>query len=296
VIRLLQFGTSGQVARAMIAASEGRAQLTALSRADCNLEQPGAVARAFFNSPQPDIVVNAAAYTAVDKAEADAPLAFRVNCEAVREMAQACAARKIPLIHISTDYVFDGEKAGPYREDDAVNPLNVYGRSKLAGENALRETWDAHVILRTSWVYSPWGTNFVRTMLRLGVERDELRIVCDQVGGPTSALQIADTILTVATALRGTSPADRYGTFHLAVDGVTSWAGFAERIFAGVADWLPVKARVVPISASEYPSPTRRPGNSRLDCSKLRAHFGIAPGPWENALSAVLEEIKRGAT
>lgn len=280
----------------MVAAAEGRVRLTALSRADCNLEQPGAVARAFSSSPQPDIVVNAAAYTAVDKAEQDESLACRINCEAVREMAQACAARKIPLIHLSTDYVFDGEKTEPYREDDVVNPLNVYGRSKLAGEIALRETWNAHVILRTSWVYSPWGTNFVRTMLRLGVERDELRVVCDQVGSPTSAFQIAEAILTVAIALRGERPEDHYGTFHFAADGVTSWAGFAERIFAGVADWLPVRARVVPIAASEYPSPTKRPGNSRLDCGKLRARFGIAPDPWVNALGAVLEEIKRGAT
>lgn len=280
----------------MVAAAGERVRLTALSRADCNLEQPGAVARALSNSPQPDIVVNAAAYTAVDKAEKEPSLAFRLNCEAVREMAQVCAARNIPLIHISTDYVFDGQKDGPYREDDAANPLNVYGKSKLAGEIILRETWDAHVILRTSWVYSPWGTNFVRTMLRLGMERDELRIVCDQVGSPTSALQIADAILTVATTLCGAYPADHYGTFHLAADGMTSWAGFAERIFAGVADWLPVKARIVPIAASEYPSPTKRPKNSRLDCSKLRAGFGITSGPWENALSAVLEEIKRGAT
>lgn len=280
----------------MVAAAEGRVQLTALSRADCNLEQPGAVDRALSNFLRPDVVVNAAAYTAVDKAEEDASRAFRINGEAVREMAEACAARNIPLVHLSTDYVFDGGKVGPYREDDTVNPLNVYGQSKLAGEIALRETWNAHVILRTSWVYSPWGTNFVRTMLRLGVERDELRIVCDQIGSPTSAYQIADAILTVAEALHGTCPADYHGTFHFTTDGVTSWAGFAERIFASVADWLPVKARVIPIPASEYPSPTKRPVNSRLDCGKLGERFGIVPGPWENALSAVLEEIKRGAT
>jgi dTDP-4-dehydrorhamnose reductase len=280
----------------MIAVADGRARLTALSRTDCDLERPGAIGRAISNSPLPDIVVNAAAYTAVDKAERDVSLAFRINCDAVREMAEACAARNIPLVHISTDYVYDGEKADPYREDDAVNPLNVYGRSKLAGEIALRETWNAHVILRTSWVYSPWGTNFVHTMLRLGVERDELRIVCDQVGSPTSAFQIAEAILTVATALREASPADYYGTFHFAADGVTSWAGFAERIFASVADWLPVRARVVPIIASEYSSPAKRPGNSRLDCGKLRARFGTVPGPWENALGAVLEKIKRGTT
>jgi len=296
VIRLLQFGTSGQVARAMIAVADGRVSLTALSRADCNLERPGAVARTLSDLPQPDIVVNAAAYTAVDRAERDEALAFRINAEAVREMAQACAERNIPLIQISTDYVFDGEKAQPYREEDAVNPLNAYGRSKLAGETALREAWDAHVILRTSWVYSAWGTNFVRTMLRLGAERDELRVVCDQIGSPTSAFQIADAILTVATALRGAGPQDHYGTFHFAADGVTSWAGFAQQIFAGVADWLPIRARVIPITASEYVSPAKRPGNSRLDCGKFRAHFGMVPGPWTNALSVVLEEIKRGAT
>jgi dTDP-4-dehydrorhamnose reductase len=280
----------------MIAAADGRARLTALSRADCDLERPGAVARAISNSPLPDIVVNAAAYTAVDKAERDVSLAFRINCDAVREMAEACAIRNIPLVHISTDYVYDGEKADPYREDDVVNPLNVYGRSKLAGEIALRKTWDAHVILRTSWVYSPWGTNFVRTMLRLGAERDELRVVCDQIGSPTSALQIADAILTVASGICGARPADRYGTFHFAADGVTSWSGFAQQIFAGAAGWLPIRARIVPITALAYSSPTKRPQNSRLDCSKIRTLFGIVPGPWSNALGAVLEEIERGAT
>lgn len=233
----------------------------------------------------PAIVVNAAAYTAVDKAEDDADAAFRTNAEAPGVLAHACALRDIPFVHYSTDYVFDGQGSRPYREDDPTAPLGVYGASKLAGEDAVRSAGGRHLILRTAWVYGRHGHNFMKTMLRLGADRDELRVVADQIGTPTPAPLIAD----VTTELLGLQDAPS-GTFHLTPRGQTSWHGFAEAIFEeALARGLISRApKVTPIATSDYPTPARRPGNSRLDIGKLEGVLGHALPEWRVGLKQVL--------
>ena len=233
----------------------------------------------------PAIVVNAAAYTAVDKAEDDVDAAFRTNAEAPGVLARACALRDIPFVHYSTDYVFDGQGSRPYREDDPTAPLGVYGASKLAGEDAVRSVGGRHLILRTAWVYGQHGHNFMKTMLRLGAERDELRVVADQVGTPTPAALIAD----VTTELLGLRDAPS-GTFHLTPRGETSWHGFAEAILeeALARGLIPRAPKVIPIATSDYPTRARRPGYSRLDIGRLEQVLGRALPEWRTGLRQVL--------
>ena len=238
---------------------------------------------------RPDVVVNATAYTAVDRAEDDPDAAFRANAEAPGRLARVCAARGISLLHYSTDYVFDGSATRPYREDDPTCPLGVYGASKLAGEDAISASGAHHVILRTAWVYGLHGHNFLRTMLRVGAERDELRVVDDQVGSPTPAWLLADT---TATILR--RPVQRTGLWHLTATGSTSWHGFATAIFEGaVARGLIAKApKVVPIPTSEYPTPAKRPAYSVLDTGAIQRDFGIALPAWADALDETLDRMR----
>ena len=236
----------------------------------------------------PGVVVNAAAYTAVDKAETERDAAFRANAEAPGVLARACARRDALLVHYSTDYVFDGSGTRPYREDDPTAPLGIYGASKLAGEQAIRESGARHVILRTAWVYAAHGRNFLLTMLRLAKERDELRVVADQVGTPTSAALIADTTAGILS-----QPFRDSGVWHLTARGQTSWHGFAAAIMEeatarGLLDRVP---RVVPIATSDYPTPARRPAYSCLDTTALAADFGLHPPAWQTGLSAVLDSI-----
>ena len=233
----------------------------------------------------PAIVVNAAAYTAVDKAEDDVDAAFRTNAEAPGVLARACALRDIPFVHYSTDYVFDGQGSRPYREDDPTAPLGVYGASKLAGEDAVRSVGGRHLILRTAWVYGRHGHNFMKTMLRLGADRDELRVVADQVGTPTPAALIAD----VTTELLGLRDGPS-GTFHLTPRGETSWHGFAEAVFEeALARGLISRApKVIPIATSEYPTRARRPAYSCLDIGKVEAHVGRRLPDWADSLRRVL--------
>ena len=233
----------------------------------------------------PAIVVNAAAYTAVDKAEDDVDAAFRTNAEAPGVLARACALRDIPFVHYSTDYVFDGQGSRPYREDDPTAPLSVYGASKLAGEDAIRAAGGRHLILRTAWVYGQHGHNFMKTMLRLGAERDELRVVADQVGTPTPAALIAD----VTAELLGLRDAPS-GTFHLTPRGETSWHGFAEAILeeALARGLIPRAPKVIPIATSDYPTRARRPGYSRLDIGRLEQVLGRALPEWRTGLRQVL--------
>ena len=233
----------------------------------------------------PAIVVNAAAYTAVDKAEDDVDAAFRTNAEAPGVLARACALRDIPFVHYSTDYVFDGQGSRPYREDDPTAPLGVYGASKLAGEDAIRAAGDRHLILRTAWVYGRHGHNFMKTMLRLGADRDELRVVADQVGTPTPAALIAD----VTAELLGLRDAPS-GTFHLTPRGETSWHGFAEAVFEeALACGLISRApKVIPIATSDYPTRARRPVYSCLDIGKVEAHVGRRLPEWSDSLRRVL--------
>lgn len=250
----------------------------------CDLMQRGELARV-VQETQPDIVVNAAAYTGVDKAESDREAAFRVNAGAVEELARVCAARGIPLVHYSTDYVFDGQASRPYLPDDATSPLGVYGKSKLDGEVAIRASGARHLILRTAWVYGLHGHNFLKTMLRAGSERDELSVVSDQIGSPTPAWLIAD----ITAKILGQGIGDG-GTHHLVASGQTSWHGFAEAIFneAVMAGRLSQKPVVRAISTGEYPSLTKRPAWSVLDTASLEALYGIRTPDWRHALAVTL--------
>lgn len=236
----------------------------------------------------PTVVVNAAAYTAVDKAEEDRDAAFRANAESPGALARWCAAHDVPLVHYSTDYVFDGQGTVPYAVDAPTAPLGVYGASKLAGEEAIRAAGGQHLIFRTAWVYASHGRNFLLTMLRVGAQRDELRVVADQIGTPTSAALIADV---TAQVLRQESKAS--GTWHLTAVGQTSWHGFAEAIFARAvaAGLLPRAPQVVAIPTSEYPTPARRPAYSCLDTTTLRRDFGVDLPSWETALDRVIAEL-----
>lgn len=239
------------------------------------------------------VVVNAAAYTAVDKAEEEEALAHAVNAEGPAALARGCAAAGAALIHVSTDYVFDGSKTGEYVETDPVSPLGAYGRTKLAGERAIAETLPRHAILRTAWVYSPFGHNFVKTMLRLA-DRERLTVVADQRGKPTSAEDLADAILAIAPRLAEAPAGDEaFGVFHCSGAGATHWAGFAEAIFEGALErgMIPSAPEVARIATAEYPTPAARPANSALDCSKLIRVFGVEPTPWPTALARTLDRL-----
>ena len=251
-----------------------------------------------FNEPEalavlldrvsPDWVVNAAAYTAVDRAEEDRDAAWRANAEAPGLIARWCATAGVPLVHYSTDYVFDGQGTRPYREDDVTAPLGVYGASKLAGEEAVRAAGGRHLIFRTAWVYASHSANFLRTMLRVGAERDVLRVVADQVGTPTPAALIADVTAQVLQ-----HPGMLSGTWHLTANGETSWHGFAEAIFAaavaqGVLERAP---KVEPITTAEYPTPAKRPAFSHLDVRKLESDFAIRLPGWQEGLQRVMAQL-----
>jgi dTDP-4-dehydrorhamnose reductase len=294
-MRLLVIGRTGQVARALIdeAAKSGVA-LVAVGRPDLDLAQPASLVRA-IDDARPDVVVNAGAYTAVDKAEAEPESAFAVNATGAGAIAAAAAAAGLPLIHLSTDYVFSGDKMTPYTEDDRPDPQSVYGRSKLQGEGAVALANPAHVILRTAWIHAPQGANFVRTMLRLAGERDAVSVVGDQRGTPTYAPDIAEAIFAVARRLA--APGDRrawYGVFHMVATGETSWAGFAEAVFAASAARGGPSARVVPITTADYPTPARRPANSRLDSSRFNAVFDHVLPSWQSGVERCVQACLGG--
>ena len=239
----------------------------------------------------PSLVINAAAYTAVDQAESEPDHAFKVNRDGPAFLASSCANAGIPLIHISTDYVFDGRKAGPYVETDPICPLGVYGKSKAAGEAEIRERLSLHIILRTSWLYGVHGRNFVKTMLGLGREKEVIRVVADQYGCPTYAADLAEAVLAMGYRLsEGNS--DYWGTYHFCGSGVTSWHGFAERVFelAKQYDSFVVK-KVVPVTTPEYPTRARRPANSVLSCSLLCNTFDILPRPWQESVALAIRSL-----
>nr|WP_247887233.1 dTDP-4-dehydrorhamnose reductase [Azospirillum sp. SYSU D00513] len=283
-------GNTGQVGRELTRAAWPQGvELVSAGRADLDITDAASV-RGFFAAAAPDLVINATANTAVDRSESEPEAAFAVNAEAPRHMAEAAGERGIPLIHYSTDYVFDGSKAGAWTEEDAVNPLGVYGASKEAGERAVRAAQPRHAILRTAWVYSAFGHNFAKTMLRVGAERDELRVVADQHGCPTAAAEIARA--TVPVAMRFLTGEDApWGTYHLAGAGATTWHGFAERIFDLAAPALGRRPVVHAIATADYPTPTRRPANSVLDCTKLERTFGVRLRPWEEPVAEVVAEL-----
>ena len=276
---ILVFGKTGQVARELIRARD----VTAVGRDDADLSDPAACA-ALVRSLAPDAVINAAAFTDVDGAEAQQALATVINGDAPGAMARAATQLGIPFVHISTDYVFDGAGNVPWRPADPTSPIGAYGRSKLAGEQAVAAAGGAFAILRTSWVFSAHGTNFVKTMLRRGRERDQLSVVTDQIGGPTPAAAVASALLQMAD---GVSDGGRSGIYHFAGTPCLSWAGFAKEIFAQAG----LSVEVQGIKSSAYPTPARRPANSRLDCRDIARVFGIQPPDWRAALALVLTDL-----
>jgi dTDP-4-dehydrorhamnose reductase len=292
-MRLLIAGWQGQVARALVELAPSAADIDAFAvgRPGLDLCEAATITRAVTDF-KPDVVINSAAYTAVDKAESEVEAAFALNRDGARRLAEAAERRSAIIIHISTDYVFDGSKAGPYVESDPVAPLNVYGRSKLEGEEGVRATNPRHIIARTSWVFSPTGTNFVRTMLRLAGERPSLRVVDDQVGNPTYAPHLAQALLGIARQVVGRPAGDAaWGTYHLAGAGATSWCGFAREVFKASAAQGGPSAAVAPIPTSEYPTPARRPLNSRLDCAKAQSAFGVSLPDWRDGATACVAQL-----
>lgn len=291
--RILLTGSKGQVGRALQQTLAQLGQVTALDRHALDLADRDAICKT-VRECRPELIINAAAYTAVDRAETEADLAMAVNGIAPGVLAEEAKRLGAQLVHYSTDYVFDGSKPTPYTEADIPNPLNVYGKTKLAGEQAIRATGVAHHILRTSWVYAAEGANFLNTMLRLAKERPELRIVDDQTGAPTWARAIAELTTQILSAgLRGEDP--RHGLYHLTATGAVTWFGFAQAILAEVQK-TPGRAvpRLIPITTAEYPLPARRPANSRLDTSRLTETFGIRPAPWQEMLAQCLNEKRSG--
>jgi dTDP-4-dehydrorhamnose reductase len=280
-------GANGQLTRALReATAPADMAITFAGRPELDLLDSGSIRRA-FDAARPNFVVNAAAYTAVDKAQSEPDAAFAINDAAVSEIAHSCAQLGAPLIHVSTDYVFSGDKATAYVETDPTGPINVYGQSKLAGERKIANALPEHLILRTSWVYAPYGQNFLRTMLRLGRERKEINVVQDQLGCPTYAPSLARVIYSLASAWRaqGQSGIFPWGTYHAAGQGETNWYEFAKTIFDVAHRTGYPGVTVHPISTSQYPTPAKRPGNSRLDCGKLKGAFGFSMPHWLDDLS-----------
>lgn len=290
-MRIAVTGQEGQIVRSLIERVQGgAAQIIAVGRPELDLAAPEGIAKAIA-AARPDVVISAAAYTAVDRAEAEPDLARRINVEGARAVAAAASSLSVPVIHLSTDYVFDGGKDGPWREDDATGPLGVYGRTKLAGEQAVAEAAPDHVIIRTAWVYGPFGTNFVKTMLRLAQDRGEVRVVADQIGNPSCSLDIADGLLRIASRLVESDRPELRGVFHMAGAGETSWADFAEAIFQHSSACGGPSATVTRIATTEFPTPATRPANSRLDCGKLNRTYGIALPPWRGVLPEVVARL-----
>ena len=284
-MKVLVFGQTGQVARELARRCPAGVSARFLGRDQADLMHPAACAAAISNC---DVVINAAAWTAVDRAETEEAAATVVNGAAPTAMAQKCAALGLPFLHVSTDYVFDGSGNTPFRPDHPTAPLGAYGRSKLAGEQGVLAAGGRALILRTSWVVSAHGSNFVKTMLRLGRERDKLSVVADQIGGPTPAAAIADALFTAATAMTQGAPG---GIHHFAGAPDTSWAGFARQIMAlaGLA------CQITDIPSSTYLTPARRPLNSRLDCTGFTAAFGLPRPDWRAGLDDILQELSDAA-
>lgn len=306
-MKILLLGANGQLGRTFVTegglarrgtlvATSRNGQLTGASGGGvADLSEPASL-HDLLEAERPAIIVNTAAYTAVDKAETEEALATRINGEALDIIGRWASSHDALVIHYSTDYVFDGSAATPYREDTPTAPANAYGRSKLAGETALRESGAAHLLFRTAWVFSAVGNNFLKTMLRLGGERDELRVVADQKGTPTSTLFIVEATLRALDRWLDTAPAERKpleGTYHLTAGGSTSWHAFAEAVLHGAVErgMLPRAPRIVPITSAEFPTPARRPAYSVLDTSRLGQTFGLDIPAWKSGVEQVLSSL-----
>jgi dTDP-4-dehydrorhamnose reductase len=300
-LHILLTGVSGQVGGALRLPLTALGDVFAATRDALDLSQPGRLGAA-LDQMRPDLIINPAAYTAVDQAEHDQDLAFRINAEAPGAIARWAARNGAPLLHFSTDYVFDGSGEAPWRENSPPNPLSTYGASKLAGEQAIIDAGGSHLIVRTSWVYASCGKNFLTTMVRLAKERPELRVVADQIGAPTSARMIAEIVSRLLHQERSQPPhleaietvfARAQGLLHLCATGETSWHGFATAIVGGLrARHVPVAAtRVTPIATADYLTPAVRPKNSRLALDRLRSVLGIEPSTWEQSLQCELDDL-----
>ena len=292
-MRLLIAGWRGQLARALVEAAPACADVEAFAvgRPALDLKNPGTVARAIADV-RPDVIINSAAYTAVDQAEREPDAARMLNCEGARVLAEMATRCSAAIIHISTDYVFDGSSGSRYVETDATAPVNVYGRSKLEGEAAVRACNPRHLIVRTSWVHSPFGQNFVKSMLRLAGERAELRVVDDQIGSPTYAPHLAEAVLNMARRVsRAGAQEGIWGTYHAAGSGAVSWCGLAREVCRVSASLGGPSAPVVAITTADYPTAARRPANSRLDCSKLEHAFGLRLPDWHIGVAECVRRL-----
>ena len=287
---VLLTGGSGQVGTEIIRQSPATMNIVAPSSAELNLGDPDAILAMVASRPWA-AVINCGAYTAVDRAESEVIESWRANALGPAALAQTTAAAQIPLIHVSTDYVFDGSKTGPYRESDPVAPLGVYGGSKEAGEQAVRTGNRRHLILRTAWVVSPHGANFVKTMLRLAQTRPEVRVVDDQRGSPTSAADIAAALLKITARMITSPQLAPTGTYHFVNAGEATWCELARAVFDMAEARGAPAPRLEAITTAEFPTPARRPANSRLDVAKLRADYGIEPRPWRVAVEDVVEAL-----
>jgi dTDP-4-dehydrorhamnose reductase len=288
-MRVLVLGGSGQLGTQLrtLALPPG-VELLAPTRTAVDLGDPAAIRRLIAAEPW-SVVIDAAGYTNVDRAESEEHLAFAVNAQAVACLAEETGKRGIPLIYVSTDYVFDGRKGAPYMETDAAAPLNAYGRSKLAGERHVSAANPRHVILRTAWLYSPHGTNFVRTILRLAQERERLPVVADQLGCPTSAYDLAKACLDIAFVCAAKPDQENYGLYHFAGAGAATWFEFANAILETAAGRLARLPELVPIPSAQYKSPASRPADSRLDCTAVQRAFGLTARPWRRALAETVD-------
>ena len=298
-MRILVAGRSGQVARSLAAAASehpngAATTILTLGRPQLDLTDPDSVAAAVRDAT-PDIIINAAAYTAVDKAESEENAAFALNRDGARHLAAAAATRGLPIVHISTDYVFNGRKTEPYVETDPTGPESAYGRSKQTGEEAVAAANPRHLIVRTAWVHSPYGANFVKTMLRLAETRDRLNVVDDQHGSPTYAPHLAEALLSLARrAVELPEMSPLWGIYHAAGHGETTWCGLARWAFAEAAQHALPHAAVSPITTAEYPTPAKRPANSRLDCAKLQANFGLQLPAWQAGVKECVARLASG--
>ncbi len=290
-MRIAVTGKHGQVVSALIERGPfAGVEIVAVGRPELNLADNASIRTALLGL-KPDAIVSAAAYTAVDKAESDEVAAFAINADGPAAIASIAEELGIPVVHLSTDYVFPGDKSGFYVETDETGPTSVYGKSKLAGEQAIAAATANHAILRTAWVYSPYGANFVKTMLRLAETRDALNVVADQQGTPTSALDIADAVIAIAQRLANDADPNLRGVFHMTGSGEATWAEFAEEIFYNLHQTTGKKIAVGRITTADYPTPAARPANSRLSNGKLNEIYGIALPDWRQSTRAVLERL-----
>ena len=290
-MKILITGADGQLGRELI--NQGQLKgfsVQAPSEDDMDITDLEKIDRC-MDFHQPEVVINAAAYTQVDKAESEAALAFAVNTTGSANLARMCAKNKTPLVHISTDYVFDGQKGTSYLETDAISPVGVYGLSKAEGEIEIRSHLNEHIILRTSWLYGIHGHNFAKTMLKLATTKPKIRVVADQYGSPTNAADLAQTILIISDRMQFNNDVD-WGTYHYCGQGVISWYNFAEKIVGLARLYADVKTtRIEPIATADYPTRAARPIYSALDCSRIQKHFGINPKPWQKSLEITIKEL-----